>query len=181
VFSSRGTKGPRDTAVILRGCFPVSAVEQGGEPSGCFPPHAGVHVLVHGERDGRAGVPEPFGDDLDRFAGGARTGGGRAGRVVASPQNVDGAFLRHVPDQHRSALVVVPITLRTSGRADRSAAAQRARPRVDDLDLMPSESAGGSGGHEQPGRHCRPETGQLHRCSRRSRLCHGRPAPPTAH
>ncbi len=37
--------------------------------------HAGQDVLVHGDREGRAGVAQPFADDLHRHAGLQKDGG----------------------------------------------------------------------------------------------------------
>jgi hypothetical protein len=50
-MSFRGPKGPRDTAVILRGAG--QRRELRGEPVRGLPAHAGVDVLVDGERDRR--------------------------------------------------------------------------------------------------------------------------------
>ena len=69
----QGPGGPRGTRAVVRAS--IQPLQQRREAVGRLAPHAGVHVLVGGERDGRVGVSEALGDDLDRHTVGEKQGG----------------------------------------------------------------------------------------------------------
>jgi hypothetical protein len=69
--------------------LPTGGRDEPGEAVGGFGAHAGEQVLVGVHREDRVGVPEPFGDDLDR---GARCDEQRSVGVVGSDRGAVLAF-----------------------------------------------------------------------------------------